>query len=204
MGRPKGSSNKKEETKKDEINIEELVAKAVADALAENEKRHKKEIKELEEKLKSGKSSDLKDISIEITNNTLGAFVVGSKRGAITTRVLRSYKDSTLLDYKDFRLYYSENRRFFKSGELLITDVVGDSTVDEVCENIKFKPIEQDYDELLSGDYENFKEFLDKNKDSIDNMLDHALELHKKGKFDFASKRDYFRRVTKNYDLFNK
>jgi len=35
-------------------------------------------------------------------------------------------------------------------------------------------------------------------------MLDHALELHKKGKFDFASKRDYFRRVTKNYDLFNK
>lgn len=202
MGRPKGNTNKKEENKKDEVNIEELVAKAVADALAENEKRHKKEIKELEEKLKSGKSSDLKDISVEITNNTLGTFVLGSKRDAIITRVLRKYKDSTLLDYKEFRLYYSENKEFFESGELLITDVIGNSTEKELYDDIKFEPIKKDYEELLTGDYEDFKKFLDNNKASIDNMLDHALELHKKGRFDFASKRDYFRRVTKNFDLF--
>jgi len=202
MGRPKGSTNKKDDKKKDEVNIEEMVAKAVANALEESNKKHKEEIKELEKKLKSGSKKDIQDVSVEVTNNTLGAFVVGSKRGAIITRVLREYGDSTLLDYKDFRLYYSEHRKFFESGELTITDVIGDMTVEEICDNLKFEPLDKDYKDLLEGDYKQFQEFLDENDKCLDNVLDHALQLHKKGKFDYGDKRDYFRRKMKNFDLF--
>lgn len=212
MGRPKGSTNKKsidEEKKTENVNIEEMIQKAVSQALSENEKKHKKEIEELKSKLESKDKKDIRfnDIMIEITNNTHGAFVIGSKRGNITTRVLKDFEDNTLMDYKEFRMYYSENRRFFKRGELLITDVIGDLDLKQIYDKLKIKDFNEGYDfetyeELLLGKYNDFEKFLKDNDDCLDNMLDHAMHLYKQGKFNFNDKINFFRAKTRNYDLF--
>jgi hypothetical protein len=208
LGRPKGSTNKSKDESKD-IDIEKLVSDAIDKALKDKEKEHDKEIKKLKEQIKNS-NSNLDDIRVEVMNNTFSIFIMSGRKGksANIFYKLESHGDTAILDYEEFRNYYAQNSKHFKSGELLITDVIGGAEVKDVLEKVKLdylyegKLSLEKYDEILNADYKDFEDFIKEYPQTFDNLLEHAVQLHKKAKFNYGDKQNYFRQAIKNPELF--
>ena len=211
VGRPKGSTNKKviEEAKQPEIDMQEMIAKAVAMALAENEKKHAEEIENIKKQYKPKPS--INEIQVEIKNNTFGVFIIGDRKGKASQVFYRlpEHGDTTLVDYADFRAYYSQNSKFFKSGELIISDVYGDISFDDFIKKLGLTKLYsnkisvKDINSILEADYKDFEEFMNDNDSMIDLVAEYALKAFKNDKFNYGDKQNYFRTKI-DVKMFNK
>ena len=207
MARPKVTKEIDEvETK--EISMEEMIAKAVTIAIENSEKKHKAELK----KIQNNNSSFSKDdIRIEVMNNTHGVFIIGGKKGKMASIFFRltDYGDTALLDYEEFRAYYSQSSRVFKSGELIIKEVIG-MDLDDFAKRVGMSKLYSgdiklnDMSTIFKADYEVFEKFIDGNVSLITIVLEHALEAYKKGEFNYGDKQNYFRAKVNDMRLFTK
>lgn len=209
-GRPKKVEIPEEEivveTKEKELDLQAIIAQAVASALAENDKKHEAEISDIKKKYATKKD----DIKIEIKNNTFGAFVLTAKKGRASSIFANLQpQGTTLLTYQELREYNSVCSHFLQSGELVINDVFSeDTTVKDVANSIGIISLYDgdekisDVEDILNKEYSVFVNFVETNPKTFGVLLAHAYELFKKGKFNFADKQNYFRMNDGNMDLF--
>lgn len=222
-GRPKGSTNKpKTEDIKEEIkeginfaDVQKLIDDAVKKTLAEVEKKHKKEIEELSDKLSKSSKTESKipsnDIQVEVMNNTFGTFIIANKKGAKSNMFYRLDKhgDTAIMEYDEFRHYCGQSRKFFESGELVIVNVYGeDGDFEKVLDRQRLTSLYagdykiSDAKSLLNSDYNTFEKFLDGNPSALMNVAEHAMMLFKAGQFNQGDKQNYFRQKLNNNSLF--
>jgi len=192
------------------LDIEKLIAKAVASALDESEKKHEKEIDDLKKQINHTDKEDFDNARVEIMNNTYSTFIMSGRKGksANVFYKLESYGDTSILDYEEFRNYYSQNSKRFKSGELLITDVIGNITKKDLLERLKLNKLYigkisfDNYKSILTCDYKEFEDFIEDNPSTFENLLEHSVEMNKKGQFNYGDKQNFFRNKTSMLELF--
>jgi hypothetical protein len=212
-----------------EINTEELIAKAVAEAIAKKELELKLEYEKLqaEKTVEFTKAETLKltniksrrkfvpdEARVRIQQNIGGKFIISETRGSSYFIELNGYGDSTTMPFKDLKNFHGRYHSFLNTGKLLLVDVISDSDValDDVIEDLNLqriynneKSIRPDMIEYFLLEETSIHEFDTKIKNSTDileTIVEIAMVLFKRGQFTDNSKMNVLRQVLRNPELF--
>jgi DNA primase large subunit len=199
------------EDKKTDLNIDNLVAKAVAEALAKQEKTN------IKAKTKNIKYKFIPEqTSVRVQTNVGGKFIINDSRGQSFFYELNGYGDSVTIPFKELKNYYGKNYTLFTSGKLAIIDVVSDADIEleDVINDLnltkiyfndnKVSPINIEtlfYDEIEINEFENKI----RNSDEVaETIVEVGYILYKNGTFNDNSKMNFLRQQFRNPDLFTK
>lgn len=151
MGRPANVAKNLNNNKpvQSTINTDELIAKAVAEALAKQKLELDLQLEKAKEELQNSikieaikpvqisKPSQEKkvrrfipdDARIRIEQNIGGNFIIADTRGNGYFIELTGYRDSTTMSFKDLKNFHGRNHTFLNSGKLIITDIISDADI---------------------------------------------------------------------------
>jgi len=189
--------------------VNKMIQLAVAQAL---ESTKSKEIEnnaevvkvDFEKKRREVDTTGIEKCKVVLTNNTFGKFVVGLKKsrsgGALFLGTMDEHGDSCELEYSEYIEYASQNLKFFKSGELVISDVIGYDYDSFILKNNlahlyldKYKVTE--LENIFDAPYNEFSDFLNANTSIFETALILSCELYKVGKFNHGDKQAFFRNI---------
>ena len=163
----KKESKVKEENKNEEVDIQNIIAKVVAEELAKQELKLKSEfdnkLKQIEkEKIHDTSNSGLlekedvlnrskikgklgkfvpDEARVRIEFNMTGKFVFADRRGSNYFAELNGYRDSITVSFRDLKNFHGKNPAFLNRGKIIITDVLSDAEIDvwDVIEDLGLK-----------------------------------------------------------------
>jgi hypothetical protein len=200
-----------------EINVDELVAKAVAEALAKQKAELLSQIPIEQEKPKKIKHRFIPEHArIRLQTNVEGKFIITDTRGQSFFYELNGYRDSLTVSFKELKNYYGKNYVLFTSGKLAITDVTVDVEVelDDVIRDLnltniyfnekKISPIEI---EKLFSNAMDIKEFEDKVRNSsevAETIVEVGHILYKRSIFTDNTKMNFLRQQFRDTNLFTR
>jgi len=200
VDKPKTDSN---------VDVEALIAKAVADALKKQEKEFEKQNKT------ANKRKFISDNTrVRIEQNIDGKFIISDTRGQNFFIELNGYRDSTTMAFKDLKNFHGRNYTFFTSGKLIITDVTSenDITVEDVINDLnlqkvyydenKISPI--DIEDLFTSKYstDNFEKAVRNSVEIAETILEIGYVFYRRGQFTDNSKMNILRTLFRNPNLF--
>ena len=181
-GRPK-KANKKEDVTMEKDNTQELIAKAVAEALAREKENLKLEIEnelklknihsevKLEETkpeikvVKSNSKLNIRnrkfvpdDARIRIESNVGGDFIIADTIGKTYRIKLNGYGYTATISFKELKSFHGNHQSFLNTGKLIITDVISDADVnlDDVIEDFDLQRIYHNEDMIRPFEIEHY------------------------------------------------
>ena len=217
MGRPK------------KYNIENIadeeMREIVRGLIAKEVSEYKKEIKELRGKLEEKPEPTEKKVAqkykfipdntkIRVRNNIDGKFIFSDDRGKIRVFVnLPSYGDTIVLDYDEVRVLNNCKGNYFKTGTLVVEDVVSDIdlTIQDIYRDLRVEKIynskinPNNFEKLMSDDvsYKDFETYLMKNKDVAETVLIISCIMYRQGRFNDNAKMHFFKQEFRNPNLYS-
>lgn len=190
------------------INIDELIAKAVTEAL-------EKQKKDFESTGKKSRSKFVpENARVRIETNIGGKFIMSDNRGQNFFIELNGYKDSTTIIFKDLKNFHGRNYKLFTSGKVAITDVISDVDIEleDVIKDLNLTKIYFDENrispmniEIIFNDDMGLAEFERKVTNSpeiAETILEVAYILYRRGTFNNNAKMNFLRQIYKNPNLF--
>jgi hypothetical protein len=202
------SNIKTPENNQSNIDIQEVIAKAVAEAL-------EKQKKEFEFSAKKSRNKFVPDNArVRIETNIGGKFIISDTRGQNFFIELNGYKDGTTISFKDLKNFYGKSYKLFTSGKIVITDVVSDVDIEleDVIKDLNLTKIYFDKNKISPIDIEsifyedvNLREFENKVTNSpevAETILEVAYILYRRGTFNDNSKMNFLRQIFRNQNLF--
>lgn len=195
------------------LNVDELIAKAVADAL----EKQRLEIHMEKPPIKKIKHNFIPDHArVRISTNIDGKFIISDTRGQNFFIELNGYKDSTTISFKDLKNFYGKNYTLFTSGKLVVADVSSDSEIElvDVIRDLNLNKIYLDNKKVSPIDIENLftdniqaSEFESKLKNSteiVETIVEVGHILYKQGQFSDNNKMNIIRQMFRNPSLFTR
>lgn len=222
----KNKTIEKKEDIKSEINIDELVAKKVAEILAQKEleKIQIAEVENIETKSKKIPPSKNKyrnrkfvpdNTMVRLEQSIDGKFIISDNRGSNYFIELNGYGDSTTMNFKDLKNYHGKHHSFLNKGKIKIIDVIsenGEVELEDVIQDLNLQRIYENDKKISPLDIEfylleeeSLSEFSDKVRNSneiLETLIEVANIYYERGEFNDNSKMDVLRQVSNNYDLF--
>ena len=198
--------------KEKELNVEELIAKAVAEALEKQKQELEKEKPVEKTVVTKSKYKIIPDSTkVRIKSNISGMFNWFEDRGKVRVYVqLFDAEQEQVLDYDEFRILSSKD--FLRKATLAIVDVYSndDITIEDVSRDVNVSnlyegefvanDIEKLFDDSVS--VEKFSNYINSNKDVAETVLDVAYRLYRQGKFNDHAKMAFLRTGFNNPNLF--
>jgi hypothetical protein len=207
---------------------QELIAKAVAEALAKEKENLKLEIEnELKNKSieleKNNSKLNIKnrnfvpdDARIRIESNVSGEFMLVDAIGKTYRIKLNGYGYTATISFRELKNFHGNNHSFLNTGKLIITDVISniDITLDDVIEDFDLqhiyhnekiiRPFEIDYYLSDKVSIDEFNKKLENSNNLLETIIEVAVILFKKGQFTDNSKMNKLREITRMPELFTR
>ena len=198
-----------------QVNMDEIIAKAVADALEKQKQELMTQVAKPE--IKKARYGFIPDHArVRIHTNVDGKFIINDTRGQNFFIELNGYKDNTTIAFKDLKNFYGKNYTLFTSGKLAISDVLAETETElkDVISDLnltkiyydenKVSPI--DIEELFSdetsvGDFE-FK--LKNSTEVAETIVEVGYILYRQGLFSNNNKMNVIRQLFRDPNLFTK
>jgi hypothetical protein len=220
----KKEDNKINETISNEINIDELVAKKVAELLAQKQLElvtniDVKEVNNVKKIKPSNRITNRKFVPdntlIRLEQSIDGKFIIADNRGSNFFIEMNGYGANTTMSFKDLKNYHGKYHSFLNKGKLKIIDVVsesGDVGFEDVIQDLNLQGIYDDENKISPLDIEYYlleedslSEFSNKVRNSreiLETIIEVSSIFYNQGKFNDNSKMDVLRQVSGNYDLY--
>ena len=193
-------------------NLEEIIAKAIANARKEWEKEVAKPTAQAEEE-----TTDIPDsLKLEVVSNVISKFFLKDSEEHPTLNVVfGNYGDKQRITLEQLRSLRNNKPRILEGGMLAIKRVVSEAkkySIQDVYEELSLSDlydanghvtpltIENLFDPILG--YNEFSAKINERLEMYDVILELAYEKYRKGQFNDNAKMNYFRQVSNNQNLF--
>lgn len=189
-------------------NIDELIARAVAEAL----EKQKKDFESIGKKPRNKFVPE--NARVRIETNIGGKFIMSDNRGQNFFVELNGYKDSTTIIFKDLKNFHGRNYKLFTSGKVAITDVVSDVDIEleDVIKDLNLTKIYFDNNRISPIDIETifsdnmglaeFEKKVTNSPEIAETILEVAYILYRRGTFNDNAKMNFLRQIYRNPNLF--
>lgn len=220
MGRPAKTVSVKTQAakpieKKEEVvspNLEDIIAKAIANARKEWEKEVAKPTAQAEEE-----TTDIPDsLKLEVVSNVISKFFLKDSEEHPTLNVVfGNYGDKQRITLEQLRSLRNNKPRILEGGMLAIKRVVSEAkkySIQDVYEELSLTSlydanghvtpltIENLFNPNLG--YNEFSAMINERLEMYDVILELAYDKYRKGQFNDNAKMNYFRQVSNNQNLF--
>ncbi len=220
MGRPAKTVSVKTQAanpieKKEEVvspNLEDIIAKAIANARKEWEKEVAKPTAQAEEE-----TTDIPDsLKLEVVSNVISKFFLKDSEEHPTLNVVfGNYGDKQRITLEQLRSLRNNKPRILEGGMLAIKRVVSEAkkySIQDVYEELSLTSlydanghvtpltIENLFNPNLG--YNEFSAMINERLEMYDVILELAYDKYRKGQFNDNAKMNYFRQISNNQNLF--
>jgi hypothetical protein len=201
------------ENKSSDINIQDIIAKAVAEAL----EKQAKEIAQTQTTTKPKKNKYVpENARIRLESNDNGKIIISDQRGQNFFLELNGYKDNVTMSFKDLKNFHGKHYTMFNSGILTIVDIATDADieVEDVIKDLGLTKIYYDPKKINPNEIEevftsdcSITDFENKVRNSVEiaeSIIAVAHILYKRGIFTDNSKMNFLRQHFRNSVLFTR
>lgn len=220
MGRPAKTVSVETQTEKPTVaentvvapNLEDIIAKAIANARKEWEKEIVKSTVQTEDE-----ATDVPDsLKLEVTSNVISKFFLkDSEEHPMLNVVFANYGDKQRVTLEQLRSLKNRKPGILEGGMIAIKRVISDAkkySIQDVYEELSLTDlydanghvtpltIEKLFDPNLG--FNEFSAMINERLEMYDVVLELAYDKYRKGQFNDNGKMNYFRQISNNQNLF--
>lgn len=220
MGRPAKTVSVETQTEKPTVaentvvapNLEDIIAKAIANARKEWEKEIVKSTVQTEDE-----ATDVPDsLKLEVTSNVISKFFLkDSEEHPMLNVVFANYGDKQRVTLEQLRSLKNRKPGILEGGMIAIKRVISDAkkySIQDVYEELSLTDlydanghvtpltIEKLFDPNLG--FNEFSAMINERLEMYDVVLELAYDKYRKGQFNDNAKMNYFRQISNNQNLF--